>query len=167
MSSDAGKKQAERQLVIFSLANESYGVDIGTVNEIIRIQEISRVPRTPAYVQGVINLRGRVIPVVDLHKVFDFADRETTKESRIIVVDILEQQVGIMVDAVTEVLRISADSVEPPSSMIATGDSDYLLGIAKVGQRLITLLDLAKVFTRDQAEKLEEVELAAIGAAAG
>jgi purine-binding chemotaxis protein CheW len=153
-------KEAEEQLVIFSLAGESYGVDIGTVNEIIRPQEITRVPRTPRFVKGVINLRGKVITVVDLRKVFDLPVGESTKETRIVVVDILGQQVGIMVDAVTEVLRIPADSVEPPSSMISSVDSDYLLGIAKLENRMITLLDLGKVLSHDQAMGLAAVDVA-------
>ncbi|MDD5093660.1 MAG: chemotaxis protein CheW [Dehalococcoidia bacterium] len=159
MNTNTQTKEAERQLVIFSLANESYGVDIGTVNEIIRMQDISRVPRAPNFVQGVINLRGKVIPVVDLRKVFCLPAGETNRETRIVVVDILEQHVGIMVDAVTEVLRISADAVEPPASMITTGDADYLLGIAKLDHKLITLLDLSKVFSRDQAKSFEEADL--------
>ena len=90
----------EEQLVIFSLANESYGVDIGTVSEIIRLQEITKVPRTPEFVEGVINLRGKGIPVVDLRKIFRIPTGEQTKETRLVVVDIGgQQQHGMMVDA--------------------------------------------------------------------
>lgn len=132
----------EKQLVVFSLAAEAYGVDIGSIREIIRMQEITRVPRTPEFVEGVINLRGKVIPVVDLRKRFGFPASETTKDTRIVVVDIGGQDIGVTVDAVTEVLRIGVDRVEPPSSVITTADSDYLLGIAKLESRLIILLDL-------------------------
>ena len=134
----------EKQLVVFDLAEETYGVDIGSVREIIRIQEITKVPRTPNYVEGVINLRGKVIPVIDLRKKFGFSKAENTKDTRNVVVDIGGDDIGVVVDAVTEVLRLSSDAVEPPSGVITTADSDYLLGIAKLENRLVILLDLQK-----------------------
>lgn len=134
----------EKQLVVFDLADETYGVDIGSVREIIRIQEITKVPRTPDYVEGVINLRGKVIPVIDLRKKFGFQKAEVTKDTRIVVVDINGADIGVVVDAVTEVLRLSSDAVEPPTGVITTAESDYLLGIAKLESRLIILLDLQK-----------------------
>ena len=106
----------EQQLVSFDLATESYGVDIGAVREIIRLQEITNVPRTPEFVEGVINLRGKVIPVVDLRKRFGLPVGDQSAENRIVVVDIGGQDIGVIVDAVNEVLRIFTDSVEPPSS---------------------------------------------------
>ncbi len=132
----------EMQLVIFDLGEETYGVDIGSVREIIRIQEITKVPRTPEFVEGVINLRGKVIPVIDLRKRFGFMKAEATKDSRIVVVDINGSDIGVVVDAVTEVLRLNTDSVEPPTGVTTTSDSAYLLGIAKLEDRLIILLDL-------------------------
>ncbi len=137
------------QLVVFSLADESYGVDISKVSGIERMQEITRVPRTADAVEGVINLRGRVIPVVDLRKVFCLSLSEETKDTRIVVVDINGRLIGCLVDAVTEVFRIPADSVEPPSSVISGSESNYLLGIAKLENRMIILLDLEKVLALD------------------
>ena len=134
----------ELQLVIFDLAAETYGVDIGSVREIIRMQEITKVPRTPDFVEGVINLRGKVIPVIDLRKRFGFKQAEATKDTRIVVVDIGGTDIGVVVDAVTEVLRLASDAVEPPTGVITTTDSDYLLGIAKLETRLIILLDLQR-----------------------
>ena len=139
-----GNGSGEKQLVIFDLAEETYGVDIGSVREIIRIQEITKVPRTPEFVEGVINLRGKVIPVIDLRKRFGFGQADATKDTRIVVVDIGDNDIGVVVDAVTEVLRLAADAVEPPTGLITTTDSDYLLGIAKLESRLIILLDLQK-----------------------
>ncbi len=138
---------SEKQLVVFDLAAEAYGVDISSVREIIRMQEITQVPRTPEFVEGVINLRGKVIPVVDLRKRFGFEAEEATKDTRIVVVDIGGQDIGVVVDAVTEVLRVSADAVEPPSSVITTADSEYLLGIVKLSTRLIILLDLQQALS--------------------
>ena len=139
----------ERQLVVFNLADEAYGVNIGSVREIIRMQAITRVPRTPDYVEGVINLRGKVIPVIDMRKRFGFPAAERTKDTRIVVIDIGGADIGATVDAVSEVLRLSADSIEPPMSVITTADSDYLLGIAKLETRLIILLDLQKALAAD------------------
>ena len=138
---------SEKQLVVFDLAAEAYGVDIGSVREIIRMQDITQVPRTPEFVEGVIDLRGKVIPVVDLRKRFGFEVEEATKDTRIVVVDIGGQDIGVVVDAVTEVLRVSADAVEPPSSVITTADSEYLLGIVKLATRLIILLDLEQALS--------------------
>ncbi len=139
----------ERQLVVFDLADEAYGVNIGSVREIIRMQEITRVPRTPDYVEGVINLRGKVIPVIDMRKRFGFPAAERTKDTRIVVIDIGGADIGATVDAVSEVLRLSSDAIEPPMSVITTADSDYLLGIAKLETRLIILLDLQRALAAD------------------
>ncbi|MEE8372747.1 MAG: chemotaxis protein CheW [Dehalococcoidia bacterium] len=149
----------ERQLVIFDLAAESYGVDINAVQGIIRMQTITKVPRTPEFVEGVINLRGEVIPVVDRRTRFGLTVTEETNDVRIVVVYIGGQQVGLVVDAVTEVLRISADSIEPPSSVITSADSAYLLGIAKLEDRLITILDLEQALSEAEKNTLAYNEL--------
>lgn len=154
-------QQDEQQLVVFDLADEGYGVDISAVREIIRLQEITHVPRTPEFVEGVINLRGKVIPVIDLRKRFGLAVEAESQDNRIVVVDIGDQDIGVVVDAVTEVLRIPTDSVEPPASVITTADSDYLLGIAKLDSRLIILLDLQKVLSVDEQGALSEMDLTA------
>ena len=147
--------RSEQQLVVFDLASEAYGVDIGAVREIIRMQDITKVPRTPEFVEGVINLRGKVIPVVDLRKRFMLPVAEQNDDNRIVVVDIGGQDIGVVVDAVTEVLRILSDSVEPPSSVITTTDSDYLMGICKLESRMIILLDLERVLSDDEKNVLE------------
>ncbi len=154
-------QQDEQQLVVFDLSTEAYGVDIGAVREIIRMQDITKVPRTPEFVEGVINLRGKVIPVVDLRKRFGLPAEDESKENRIVVVDIGAQDIGVIVDAVTEVLRIATESVEPPASVITTADSEYLLGIAKLNSRLIILLDLEQVLTEGEHSALQEIDLTA------
>ncbi|MCH7733696.1 MAG: chemotaxis protein CheW [Chloroflexi bacterium] len=149
----------EQQLVVFDLNNEAYGVDIESVREIIRLQEITRVPRTPDFVEGVINLRGKVIPVVELRKRFGLPVQDRNSENRIVNVDIGGQEIGMVVDAVTEVLRISSDAVEPPSSVITTADSGYLKGIAKLDDRLIIMLDLDQVLSTDEKAALSSASL--------
>jgi purine-binding chemotaxis protein CheW len=144
----ASVSATEKQLVVFTLASEAYGVDIGAVREITQMQNITRVPRTADFVDGVINLRGRVIPVVDLRKRFSFPTVGRNKNTRIVVVDIGGQDIGVVVDAVTEVLRVAADSIAPPSPIITTAESDYLLGVAKLAERLIILRPLAASLVR-------------------
>ena len=146
----------EMQLVIFDLAGEAYGVAIQAVLEIIRMQEITTIPQAPYFVKGVINLRGKVIPVADLRKRFSMPEAEESKESRIVVVDIGGQAIGMTVDAVTEVTRIPAGTVEPPSSVITTSDSDYLMGIAKLESGMIILLDLTRVLAEVEPAVVEE-----------
>lgn len=148
------EESAERQLVVFDLAGEVYGVNIGTVREIIRMQDITHVPNAPDYVEGVINLRSRIIPIVDLRKRFGVTTNEITPESRIVVVDIAGEDIGMMVDAVREVLRISEGSIEAASSIVTTSDSYYIQGIANLGERLLILLDLDKVFSLDERPAL-------------
>lgn len=152
MAEETATTQSEQQLVVFDLAQEAYGVDIGTVREIIRMQDVTSVPHRPDYVSGVINLRGRITPVVDLRKRFDLSDLEITRDSRIVVVDIDGDDIGMIVDAVTEVLRISTTQIEPPSTMIAAGGSDYIVGIPKLEERLVLLLDLERVLTTAMGE---------------
>ena len=142
---DTRVESEERQLVVFDLGGEAYGVEINEVREIIRIQEVTATPQSPWFVEGVINLRGKVIPVVDLRKRFGLEIRDETKDTRIVVVDIENTDIGMIVDAVTEVMRIPMSDVEPPSSVVSSRDSDYLMGIAKTQDKMIILLDLQQV----------------------
>ena len=144
----------EQQLVVFELGAELYGVEIARVHEIIRLQTVTRVPRAPAFVEGVINLRGKVIPVVDLRRRFGLPSAEHTRSTRIVVVEIGDQVVGIVVDGVSEVLRVNTATVEPPSPVVAGIDSEYLHGIAKLPERLVILLDLDRVLAREERSAL-------------
>ena len=155
----------ERQLVVFELADQRYGVDIGTVREIIRMSEITHVPDAPPSVEGVINLRGTVIPVVDLRKRFGLRVSESTAQSRVVVVEIGDESFGVVVDAVAEVLRIPGSSVEAASAIVTTTDSFYIDGIAKVGDQLLILLDLEKALSAEALQRLAPA-LAELAAAA-
>jgi purine-binding chemotaxis protein CheW len=145
----------ERQLVVFQLGAELYGVEISRVHEIIRLQSVTKVPRSPAFVEGVINLRGKVIPVVDLRRRFGLPTADHTRASRIVVVELGDQVVGIVVDGVSEVLRVNTATVEPPSPVVAGIDSEYLHGIAKLTDRLVILLDLDRILAREERRQLE------------
>ncbi len=152
---------AERQLVVFSLACDVYGVDIAAVVEIIRMQEITRVPNAPEFVEGVINLRGKICPVIDLRRRFGVHVSETTDESRIVVVEADGDDVGMIVDAVTEVLKIDGACVEPPSEVIASEDASLVEGIANLGERLILLMDLRTALSREDRGAAPLAEAAA------
>lgn len=152
----------ETQLVAFQLSTEEYGVPIIQVEEIIRLPEITRIPNMPNFIEGVINLRGRIIPVVDLRKRFKLEEKEKDEKSRIIIGRITvspekqeEQSVGLIVDSVTEVLRVNKEMIEPIPPTISYIDTQYLHGVVKLENRLIILLDLPKVLTELEKETLK------------
>ena len=140
----------EKQMVLFELGTETYGLDIATVHEIIRMQPITKVPKAPFYVEGVINLRGRVIPVIDIGKKFGFEKTEGIKNNRIVVIKIQDTTLGIIVDSVTVVIRIPIDSIDPVSEIVTSGQSDYILGIAKLPDKMVILLALDNLLSKDQ-----------------
>ena len=135
----------ELQLVSFSIGTEEFGVDILKVQEINRMVEITRVPQTPHYVEGGINLRGKVIPSVCLRKRFNLELKEHDRNTRIVVVDIKEHILGLIVDGVSEVLRLPAGTIEPPPEIVTGINSEYIKGVAKLEDRLLIYLDLSKV----------------------
>lgn len=139
----------ETQVVLFELSGEVYGLDIATVREIIQMQPVTKVPKAPAYVEGVINLRGKVIPVIDLGKKFGMQQVERTKNNRIVVVNIQDATLGIIVDTVTEVLRLPGDAIEPISDVVTSGRLDYLQGVAKLDGKMVILLALDKLLAGD------------------
>ncbi len=145
------------QLVSFKIGEEEFGVDILKVQEINRMLEITRVPNTPEFVEGVINLRGRVIPVIDLRKRFSMPEKENDKDTRIIVVELTNKTVGFVVDAVNEVLRIPRSLTEAPPSLATGINEEYITAVGKLDDRLLILLDLEKVITNKQSESLAEV----------
>ena len=135
----------ELQLVSFNIGTEEFGVDILKVQEINRMVEITKVPQAPHYVEGVINLRGKVIPIVDLRKRFNLELKEHDKNTRIVVVDIGGNIMGMIVDSVSEVLRLPANTIEPPPEIVTGINSEYIKGVAKLDDRLLIFLDLSKV----------------------
>lgn len=153
------KTPNDEQVVVFTVANEAYAVNIARVHEIIRLQQITVIPGAPACIEGVINLRGTVIPVLDLRQRFRLRAEEHTPASRIVVVEVGGQTIGLMVDGVSEVLRIPVEQIEPPSPLVTGIDSPYLRGIAKLDGRLIVLLDLDQVLSPAEREQIESADL--------
>jgi chemotaxis signal transduction protein/hemoglobin-like flavoprotein len=153
--SSADTSSDERLLIEFELAGESYGVEISTVREIIRVQEITRVPGVPDVVEGIINLRGVVVPIVDLRKRLGVTVTEQGINSRVIVTEIDEALVGVLVDAVTGVIRLTSENLQTLSKHAQTADSHYLEGVAQFDERLVVLVNIVAALER---ESLHEVK---------
>lgn len=152
-----GDARMEEQVVIFNLQDQVYGINIESVLEIIRMESVTSVPGTPDFIEGVINLRGKVIPVMDLSKRFNMPQSRVSSTTRVIIVEAGGVTVGMVVDAVSEVLRFPATSIEPPPSMFSGASIEALRGIALVDGRLIILLDLGKVLHEDEKESLQDI----------
>jgi len=144
------------QMVIFKLANEDYGLPISKVQEINRMVAVTKLPRTPDFIEGIINLRGRVIPVVDLRKRFGFSSLDHQDDTRIMVVDISGQTVGLVVDAVHEVVTVKGDSIEPPPQSF-DANAQFVQGIAKLADRLVVMLDIDHVITPQEGAGLKNM----------
>ncbi len=137
------------QLVSFNIGDEEFGVDILKVQEINRMLEVTRVPNAPSHVDGVINLRGKVIPIIDLRCRFGMSRKEHDKHTRIVVVELHGRVIGFVVDAVREVLRIPRSVTEPPPSIAGSVNEEYITAVGKLEDRLLILLDLEKVLGAD------------------
>ncbi len=142
------------QLVSFKIGNEEFGVDILNVQEINKMTQVTKVPNSPDFVEGVINLRGRVIPVIDLRLRLGLPRKEHDKDTRIIVVEIERRTIGFIVDAVSEVLRIPASVTEAPPELVSGINSEFIKSVGKLEDRLLILIDLNKILTTSDKEKL-------------
>ncbi len=155
MSNDIKNNFEEQvQLVSFNLGQEEFGIDILKVQEINRMVKITKVPQAPSYVEGVINLRGKVIPVIDLRRKFSLAESEYDQNTRIVVADVSGHVIGMVVDAVSEVLRIPRSTMEPPPEIVTGVDSEYISAVVKLEEKLLIFLDISKI----AAEVSSEVE---------
>jgi purine-binding chemotaxis protein CheW len=149
------------QVVSFKLGSEEYGVDIAQVQEINRMVAVTHVPRAPQFMEGVINLRGQLIPIIDLRTRFGMPRAEHTKSTRIVVTEIGAKRVGMVVDSVSEVLRLPTDQIEEAPEMITGVDTEYIRGVGKIEDRLIILLDLAKIISGSERRELESTDVEA------
>lgn len=144
------------QLVSFELDGEEYGIDVLTVREIIRMPAITKMPNTPDYVDGVINLRGTVVPIISLRKRFGLYVRESDRHSRILVMEVGDNLTGFVVDAVSEVIRISADEIQPPPSVVqGNATQDSMTGVINHADRLLVVLDLNRLFSDEERAAFE------------
>ncbi len=148
------KTAEEMQLVVFSLGREEFAVEVTQVREIMRMEEITRMPKSPHFVEGIINLRGQIIAVVELAKRLNLETGERSDDTRIIVVEAEDIKVGMIVDSVSEVLRVEAEEVEPSPTLATDISSAFLQGVVKKDNRLIIMLDLTKVLSLQEMASL-------------
>jgi purine-binding chemotaxis protein CheW len=144
------------QVVRFVVGRESFGVEIGKVQEIVTVPEITRVPDTPDFIEGIINLRGKIVSVVDLRKRLRFDGAQRNKKNRILVTELDGKVAGLIVDEVSEVFKLDPGSIEPPPEMVTAVGVEYITGVAKVDENLIILLDLARVLNVEDMKKLTD-----------
>lgn len=144
------------QIVGLRIGRETYGIPIALVREIVRVPDITAVPNAQKYVEGVINLRGKIISVMDLRKRFGESNVENNKKNRIVVVECEGRTIGLVVNSASEVVKLSASEIAPPSSVFIDGEVDYVTGVAKLGERLIILLDLSKVLKGGDSRHVDE-----------
>lgn len=161
--------EKELQVVGFRIGRETFGLPISIVREIVRVPEITSVPNAPDYIEGVINLRGRIIPIVDLRKRFGDKTFEASKKNRIVVVEMESRVIGLIVHSASEVLRIPPSEVEAPHNVFQEGELNYITGVGKLNGRLVILLDLSRILQRGELRRLEDAAdtLAAVPAASG
>jgi len=158
MSEDIKDAVVERQLIVFNIGEEEFGFDINDVREIIKLVEITKIPDIEDYFKGIINLRGNVIGVIDLAKKLHMQEKAVDDRTRIIVVEVGEDQVGLLVDEVSEVLRINSDKIEPAPALITNKvHADYISGVGILDDRMIILLDIRALLGEKIIEQLKEI----------
>jgi purine-binding chemotaxis protein CheW len=147
-----------RQIVVFQLASETYGLDIHKVYEIIMMPGITRIPRTPGFVEGVINLRGNIVPIFDLRKRLLLPPKNVDQDTRVIIVEIAHNTAGMIVDGVSEVMTLPEGKLEPPSPLVMNSvEGEYLEGVINLEEQLIIMLNLDNVFTVRERESLRHM----------
>jgi len=149
------------QVVGFRIGRETFGLPISMVREIVRVPEITAVPNAPDYIEGVINLRGHIIPVVDLRKRFGEPIGDPNKKNRVVVVEMEGRSIGLIVNSASEVLKIPPSEIEAPHNVFQEGELNYITGVGKLKGRLVILLDLSRVLQRGELRAAEEVAEAA------
>ncbi|MBW7454725.1 chemotaxis protein CheW [Paenibacillus sepulcri] len=149
----------EIKVIVFGLASEEYGIEVEKVRTIERMIPITRVPKTPSFIKGVINLRGVVLPVIDLRGRFGLEESEATESSRIVIVAVDDLEVGFIVDTANDVIDIDTDNIDTPPEVVGGIQAKYLQGVAKIGDsRLLIMLNLSEVLNKKEIIQLEQLE---------
>ena len=146
------------QLISFAVGDEEYGLEILRVKEVIRMREITRLPKQPTFIKGIINLRGDVIPIVDLREKFGLERHKYSPTTRVIVVDVEEKLVGMVVDAARQVVRVPADQIDPPPAIVGGMSTEYIKGVGKLDERMIILLNIDRILSREEKLQLQRME---------
>ncbi|MDD2309465.1 MAG: chemotaxis protein CheW [Desulfuromonadaceae bacterium] len=147
------------QLVSFMLADEEYGVEVLKVREIIRMPTITKMPNVPQHVEGIINLRGKVIPIISMRRRFGLMENENNNHTRIIIMDVVGSLTGFIVDSVSEVIRIHSSEIQPPPSMVLSGGigQEFITGVFNHAERLLIIMDIDRMFSEDERESFSEM----------
>lgn len=156
----------ELQIVGFRIGRETFGVPISFVQEIVRVPEITSVPDSPDFVEGVINLRGKIVSVIDLRKRFGEVEISGHKKNRILVAEVEGKTVGLIVDSASEVLKVPATDIEAPPNVFDDGDNNYVTGVGKLNGRLIIMVDLGKILQKGELKRLGDQAALMAGAEA-
>lgn len=151
---------AENQYVVFKLNKEEFGIDIMNVKEIIIYQEVVNVPNTPDFVEGILNYRGSVIPIINLKRRLRLGEEERTKDTRIIVISLEDKEIGFIVDEASQTLRLDEEHIDPAPDVISGIDRKYIIGVGKIDEkRLLIIIDLQKILTDKEIDEIEKLEL--------
>jgi purine-binding chemotaxis protein CheW len=153
-------KEGETQLVVFVLAKEEFACNIADVREVLKMIRVTPLPRSLDFVEGVINLRGEVIPVIDLRKRFNLPSVERTDESRIIIVEVEERMVGLTVDSVSEVIRLSNKQIQEAPNQVAGEQTNLIMGVGKIDDRMLIILNLERILTSEEQIALDDLSRA-------
>lgn len=150
-------KSGETQLVVFVMENEEFACSIQNVREVLKMIKVTPLPRSLDFVEGVINMRGEVLPVIDLRKRFGLPEAERTDESRIIIVEVEERMVGLIVDSVSEVISLDNKQIQEAPNQVAGGKTDLITGVGKVDDRMLIILDLDRILTSEEQIALDDI----------
>ncbi len=151
------EEKKELQLVVFKIGNEEFGVEIAQVREIVRLLEITYMPKAPEFIEGVVNLRGQIVPIIDLAKRMSVKGQERGENTRIVIIEIQDNTVGMIVDSVSEVLRLPADGIEDVPGLITTEvPEQYIQGVGKLTDRLLVLLNLDCILTQEEVSRVKQ-----------
>jgi len=149
-----------KQFISFSIGEEEYGLELLRVKEVIRIREITWLPKAPSFVKGIINLRGDVIPIIDLRDKFGLEAKEATTMTRVIVVEVEGRMIGMVVDSASQVVRIPADQIDPPPPMLGGFSQEFITGVGKLDDKLIILLNTDAILTMEEMNALSTIDRA-------
>lgn len=138
------------QIVCFKIGNEEYGIDILQVQEILKLPKVTKLPKSKTYIMGVIDLRGKVLPIVDLSKRFNIDSNKLTENSRAIVVNISGKKVGLGIDSVSHVIKVNSGDIEPPPPVVRGISGKYIVGIAKIEEGFVVILDISQLFSAEE-----------------
>lgn len=156
---DSTKRDELIQLVSFMLAEEEYGVEVLKVREIIRMPTITKMPNVPQHIEGIINLRGKVIPIISMRRRFSLMENDNNSQTRIIIMDVSGSLTGFIVDAVSEVIRIHSSEIQPPPSMVLSGGigQEFITGVFNHAERLLIIMDVDRMFSEDERESFSSI----------